>query len=100
MSYRSFFCLLALSGRRCFLAAQDIARFGGGGWVDSCATFIDVLNNALFIDHERRAIAKASLFIEDSIVFHDAPFHEVTKDGKRDPNLFCKLAVSRNAVHT
>ena len=79
---------------------QNIARFGGAGWIDSRTSFVDVANDPLFVDHESCAIAEAPLFIEDSVVLHHTAFDEVAKYRKGNSNLLCKLVISGNAVNT
>ncbi len=59
---------------RRLLTGQNIARFGGAGWIDSHGPFVDMTNDAFLIDHESRSIAKALLLIENSIVLYDSSF--------------------------
>lgn len=56
-------------------------------------------NDAFLIDQERGAIAKALLFVEDSIILDDGAF-EIAEEWKRNSDLLCKLTVGGNAVYT
>lgn len=61
-----------------FLPVQNIASFNHAGWIDGCVSFVDVTNDALFVDHESGAIAEALLFVKDSVVLHHGSF-EITQ---------------------
>src|SRR5262249_29295714 len=63
------------------------------------ATFVDVLDDAFFIDHEGSAIAEALLLVKDAIVFHDGAF-EIAEDRKGNAKLFGEFAVGGNTVYT
>jgi hypothetical protein len=78
---------------------QDVARVGSAGWIDGLVTFLDVLNDAFFVDHERGAIAIATLFVEYAIALHYRAL-EIAQQRKGNLNLFGKLAVGGNAVNT
>ena len=77
---------------------QDIAGILGAGWIDGFVAFLDVLNDSVFVDYERRAITIASIFVEDAVLVHDRSF-EIAEQRKGDPNLFCELAIGINAVN-
>jgi len=50
-------------------------------WIDCHAAFVDVLDNSVFVDYKRGAIAIATLFVKDAVVFHDGAF-EITEQRK------------------
>src|ERR1044071_5600969 len=68
------------------------------GWIDRDVAFVDVLNDAFFIDHEGGSIAKALLFVKDTVILHDSAF-EITEDRKRNANLLCEFTVGGNTVY-
>ncbi len=78
---------------------EHVTRFDSGGRIDRHVSFVDVLNNALLIDHESRAISESLLFVEDTIVLNNSAF-EVTEQRKRNTDLFCEFAVGGNTVYT
>jgi hypothetical protein len=53
---------------------QGIAAVDHSRWIDGHVSFVDVLNDAFFIDHEGGAITEALLFIEHAVVFNDGAF--------------------------
>ena len=76
---------------------QYVAGFGGGGWIDRHAAFIDVLNDSLLVDDECGSIAEALFFIKDSIILHHSSL-EITEQWKRYANVLCKTTIGRNAI--
>jgi len=56
---------------RRFLVRQDVAGVFGAGRIDRLVAFLDVLNDPVFVDDERGAVAITPLFIEDAILLHD-----------------------------
>ena len=46
--------------------------------IDRGVAFIDVLNDAFFIDHEGGPVAETLRFVEDTIIFNDGAF-EITQ---------------------
>ena len=42
--------------------------------IDGLVSFLNVLNDSVFVDYERRAITIASIFVEDAVLFHDRSF--------------------------
>jgi hypothetical protein len=78
---------------------QHVTRLDDRSRIDRDVSFVNVPDDAFFIDQEGGAISKALLFVEDTIVFHDSAF-EIAEYRKSDPNLFCELAVGGNAVYT
>jgi hypothetical protein len=81
------------------LVHEHVAGIGSTGWIDCGVAFLDVPNDAFFIDHKGGAIAKALLFVEDTISFDYGAF-EIAEYWKSNPNLLCKFAVGGNAVYT
>jgi len=77
---------------------QDVTCFNDRRWIDRDVSFVDVLNDSFFIDHEGRAVSETLLFVEDAIVFDDSAF-EITEYRERDSNLFGEFAVGGNAVY-
>jgi len=53
---------------------QHVTGVNNGGRIDRDVSFVDVLNDAVLIDHEGGAIAEALLFVEDTIIFDDGAF--------------------------
>lgn len=53
---------------------QHVARIDDGSWVDGDVSFVDMLNDAFFIDYEGGAIAEALLLVENTVVFNDGAF--------------------------
>ena len=61
--------------RRCgLLMLEHVTCFNYRCGIDRDVSFIDVLNDAVFVDQEGSAIAEALLFVEDAIVFDDRAF--------------------------
>ncbi len=77
---------------------QHVACFRGAGRIDRHVTFVDVLNDPVFVDDKRCAITKALFFIKDSIVLHNSPF-EIAEYWKGNAELFGKLTVGGNTVY-
>ena len=77
---------------------KDIARIFRAGWIDSDVAFVDVLNDSIFIDHERCAIGVTTVFVEDSVVLDDAALGKVAEYRKGYAVLFGKLAIGINTV--
>ena len=78
---------------------QHVTRFDRGCRIDSDVSFVDVSNDAVFVDDERGAISKALLLVEDAVVFDDRTF-EIAEERKCNPKLLCKFAVGGNTVYT
>ena len=78
---------------------EYVARIDHRGWIDGDVSFVDVADDAFFIDQEGGAIAKALLLVEDSVVFDDGAF-EIAEDRERDSELFGKFAIGGNTVNT
>jgi len=91
-------CRLMLGRRRRFLMRERVTRIGGAGRIDSSVSFLNVTNDAFFVDHKGGAISKPLLLVEDTIVLNYSAF-EIAEDGEGYSELFCKLAIGRNAVY-
>jgi len=63
---------------RCLSMREHVTCFDSGARIDGDVSFVDVLNDAVFVDHEGGAVSKTLLFVEDTIVFDDGAF-EVTE---------------------
>ena len=59
---------------RRLLTIEHVTRFYRGSWIDGDVSFVNVPNDALFIDHEGGAIAKTLLLVEHAVVFDDGAF--------------------------
>ena len=97
-----FWCLFvakrAESLRCCgFLVLENVTCVYHRRWIDRDVSFVDVLNDSFFIDHESSAVSETLLFVEDAIVFDDSAF-EITEYRESNSNLFCEFAVGGNAV--
>ena len=84
---------------RGFFALEDVTRFHHGRRIDRDVPFIDMPNDAFFIDQEGGPIAKALLLIKDAIIFYDGAF-EIAQQRERNCELFGKFTVGGNAVNT
>jgi hypothetical protein len=100
-AYAPYVPFVATSFLRCggLLVLKDVTGLNNGGRIDCHVPFVDVTDDAFFVDQEGGAISKALLLVEDAIVFHDGAF-EIAENGKRNSNLFCEFAVGGNAVDT
>src|SRR5437773_7753464 len=76
---------------------QDVASILSAGRIDGFVAFLDVLDDAVFVDYERSAIAVAALFIEDAVVFYHRVFY-VAQDRKSNAVLFRELRIGKGAV--
>ena len=85
--------------RRRLLVHQHVARIDYSGWIDGHVSFVDVLDNSFFIDHEGGAITEALLFVEHAVVLDDGAF-EIAEQRKRNAELFGEFAIGGNAVYT
>jgi len=78
---------------------EHVARFDSGRRIDCDVSFVNVLNDSFFIDHEGGAIAKALLLVKDTIVLDYSAF-EITEERERNSKLLGKFAVGGNTVDT
>ena len=84
---------------RRFFALEHVTRFHDRRRIDGNVSFINVADNAFFIDQESGAISEALLLVEDAIVFNDGAF-EIAEDWECNSELFGEFAVGGNAVDT
>ncbi len=77
---------------------QYVAGLDDAAGIDGDVSFVDVLNDPLFVDHKSCAITKPLFLIKDSVVLYHSTL-EVAEDGKREPELFGKLPIGRNTVY-
>src|SRR6476620_2801821 len=77
---------------------EHVTRVDNSRRIDRDVSFVDVLNDSFFIDHEGGAISKALFFVEDAIVSNDSAF-EIAEYREGNSNLFCEFAVGGNAVN-
>ncbi len=82
---------------RYFLVCQDIAGILGAGWIDRHVTFVDVLDDPVFVDHKGGAVSIATLFVKEPVVFHDCSF-EIAEQREGYAVLFGEFSVGENAV--
>ena len=59
---------------RRLLMLERVAGLYNGGRIDRDVSFVDVANDAFFVDQESSAISKALLLVKDAIRFHDGAF--------------------------
>ena len=78
---------------------ERITRVDHGRRIDRDVSFVNLPNDAFFIDQEGGAISKALFLVEDAIVFNDSTF-EIAENRKCNSELFCEFAVGGNAVDT
>ena len=78
---------------------EHVTRVDNRGWIDRDVSFVDMLNDSVFIDHESSAISEALFFVEDAVVFDDSAF-EIAEYRKGNSNLFGEFAVGGNTVNT
>jgi len=78
---------------------QNVTRVHHGRRIDRDVSFVDVSNDAFFIDQEGGAVAKALLFVEDAVILDHGAF-EIAQERERYLELFGKLTVGGNAVDT
>jgi len=78
---------------------EHVAGVHDAGRIDCDASFVNVPDDAFFVDQEGGAISEALLLVEDAVVFHDGAF-EVAEDRKCYLDLFCEFAVGGDAVNT
>jgi hypothetical protein len=105
MAQRFLRCAIAMKDslslrRRCFLfMLQHVARVDDSRRIDRDVSFVDVTNDAFFVDQESGAISKALLLIKNTVVIDDRAF-KVAEDREGNSNLLCEFAVGGNTVYT
>ena len=88
-----------LRRRRFFLTLKNVTRVDDRRRIDRDVSFVNVTNDAFFIDQESGAISKALLLIKNTIIFDDGSF-EVAEEREGDSDLLCEFAVGGNTVNT
>ena len=78
---------------------EHVTCVHNGSRIDGDVSFVDLLNDAFFINQERGAVSKALLLVIDTIRFDYRAF-EIAEKRKRDFNLLCEFAVGGDAVYT
>ena len=78
-------------------ALQIGAQIDRIGRIDGPAAFGDLLNTALLIDDEGRAIGKLGFVIEDAVLLEDFTLH-VTQQREFHADLIGEFGVGRNGV--
>ena len=78
---------------------EHVTGLDHSGRIDRHVSFVNVPDDAFFIDQEGGAISKALLLVEDTIILDHGAF-EIAEDGERNSNLFCEFAVGGNTVDT
>ena len=78
---------------------EHVTRLDNSSRIDCGISFVDVTNDAFFIDQESGAISEALLFIEDTIILNYSAF-EIAQQRKGNLKLFGKFAVGGNTVYT
>ena len=78
---------------------EHVTCVHNAGGIDCYVSFVDVPNDAFFIDYEGCAISKALLLVENAIIFDHGAF-EIAEYWEGDSELFCKFAIGGNAVYT
>lgn len=53
---------------------EHVARLYNASGIDCYISFVDVPNDAFFIDHEGGPISKALLFVEDAVILDHGAF--------------------------
>jgi len=79
------------------LLSRQAARLNGARGINGIGAFIDVANDAVFVDHKRNAIGKEAGEIEDTVSLGHLLFG-VGKQWKRGAGFLGKLAVPVLAV--
>ena len=78
---------------------EHVTSFNNSSRIDRHVSFVNVPDDAFFVDQEGGAISEALLLIKDAVVFYHGAF-EIAEDRKCYLNLFCKFAVGGDAVNT
>ncbi len=81
------------------LFSRQCTGLHGAGGINGIGAFVDVANDAVFIDHEGDAVGKKVGEIEDTVGLGDF-FPGVTQEGESGSGFLGKLAVSFLAVET
>jgi hypothetical protein len=83
----------------CLLLFRQAAGLKGAGGIDGIGAFIDVANDAVFIDHKRDAVRKQAGEVEDSVRLRDLLLG-VRQQRKAGAGLSRELAIPLLGVET
>ena len=78
---------------------KDVAGFNNSGRIDRHVSFVNVPDDAFFIDQEGGAISETLLLVIDAVVLNYGAL-EIAEYGEGNSDLFCEFSVSGNAVNT
>jgi hypothetical protein len=78
---------------------QQATRGTGAAGVDGVPAYVDVLDDAFLVNHERRAVGELLLLIEDTVLFGDRSL-EVAQERKVDAFLLGKGRVGGKTIYT
>ena len=77
---------------------ERVARLSGARRINGRISFLNVPNDAFFINHERGPISKALFFVKDTVILDHSAF-EIAQDRESNSELFCEFAVGGNTVY-
>src|SRR5262245_731138 len=83
---------------------EQTAGLESGGRINRRGAFLDVANDAFFVDHECGARAEALGFVENAVVLDDLALFEVAEQWEAQPLGFCgeflgPMFEHKHAVH-
>ena len=52
-----------------FLVLEQAARCVRPGWIEGLVPLFDVADHAALVNHERRPVGEALLFVQDAVLF-------------------------------
>jgi len=78
---------------------KDVTGLDDSSRIDRHVSFVNVPDNAFFIDQEGGAISKTVFLVEDAVVFNHSAF-EIAEYRECNSELFGEFAVGGNAVDT
>ena len=85
--------------RSCFLVLEHVASFDDSGRIDRHVSFVNMPDDAFFIDQEGGAISEALFLVVNAVILNDGAF-EIAENWECNSELFCEFAVGGNAVDT
>ena len=91
-------CVDRMLGRRRLLMLEHVTCINHGRRIDGNVSFVDMPDDAFFVDQEGGTIAEALLLVEHAVILNDRAF-EIAEQRKCNPNLLCKFAVGGNTVY-
>ena len=81
-----------------FLLLDELADLVGAARVNRGRPVFDVLNPALFIQHERGPAGPAALFVENAVLLRDLPL-EIAEQGEGQSQVVAEALVGGEAIH-